>query len=702
HTLITSRNTAWTTSAAPLEIDVFARGESMELLTRRVPGLGREDADLVADELGDLPLAVEVAAAWLAQTGVPVAEYLGRLRDESSRILSLNKPTGYPHTVEATWNVSLQRLSERSPAAVRMLQLCAFFAPEISLNLIYSDEMVEALVGIDDSLREKLVLGRVIQEIGRLALARVDLPGNSIQIHRLVQAVIRNQIPDDEQREDTYHRVHRILAAARPRQGDTDDPANWPRYDIIWPHLEPSDAIQCVEEPVRQLLIDRVRYLWKSGNLDAALATARQLEVAWQYALDTGGEPASDAPRRNTLTRQLLNLRFQIGNVLRSQGNYAEARSLDEAVLADQRELLPAEHPHTLMTAGGLAADLRGLSQFQSALDLDRTTFASLKDVFGEEHPRTLVSANNLAISYRLVGDCYTAREIDQDTLEKRRAVIGPKHPYTLTSAEHLARDLREIGEYQQSVTLLRATYETFQEVLGADFTETLRTAKSLAVSLRRAGELAAARLLTEDTLKRYENAFQAGTPDALACQLNYAADLSVQNEKRRAADMTREVLAAYERRLEPNHPYTLMCLTNLSMYQRDLDEGLNDSARLARRAHDGFVDSVGENHPYSLCAALNLANVLAARGELDEAERLERFALAGLIQRFGPMHPDGVIARSNLSITLAAAGREEEARLEREQAVTAIRERLGAEHPNSVAVRGGLRVNRDLEPQPI
>ena len=58
------------------------------------------------------------------------------------------------------------------------------------------------------------MLGRVIREIGRFALAKVDQVSNSIQVHRLVQAVIR----DSWRRRSSGHRhdVHRILAGARP------------------------------------------------------------------------------------------------------------------------------------------------------------------------------------------------------------------------------------------------------------------------------------------------------------------------------------------------------------------------------------------------------------------------------------------------------------------------------------------------------
>ena len=127
------------------------------------------------------------------------------------------------------------------------------------MDLLYSDEMNQSLLPFDETLSEKLMLGRVIRDISRFALVKVDQGSNSLQIHRLVQAVIRSQMTDEE-RVEARHEVHKILVGARPRQGETDDPANWSTYDIIWPHLGPSVAEECDDARTRQLLIDWVRY----------------------------------------------------------------------------------------------------------------------------------------------------------------------------------------------------------------------------------------------------------------------------------------------------------------------------------------------------------------------------------------------------------------------------------------------------------
>ena len=57
HVLITSRERGWEEVTAPVEVDALARAESVALLQARVTGLDAGDADRLATELGDLPLA---------------------------------------------------------------------------------------------------------------------------------------------------------------------------------------------------------------------------------------------------------------------------------------------------------------------------------------------------------------------------------------------------------------------------------------------------------------------------------------------------------------------------------------------------------------------------------------------------------------------------------------------------------------------
>ena len=556
HVIITSRNQAWTHSAEPLEVDVFTRDESVGHLLRHVPELDMADAKRVADALGHLPLAVEQASAWLEQTGMPARVYVEELATQSTRILALNQPPDYPMPVVATWNLSFDRLKQRSPAAVRLLQILAFCSPgPISMDLLYSDEMNESLLPFDDTLSEKLMLGRVIRDTSRFALIKVDQGTNSLQIHRLVQAVIRSQMSDGEQVE-ARHEVHKILVGARPGQGETDDPANWLTYDIIWPHLGPSHAEECDDPRTRQLLIDWVRYQWKHGEFESGMVLARRLENLWGHQLGPDHQ-------------QTLHLQFHIANLLRSQGRFADARDLDTYVLERQRAVLGVDHPHALITANGLGADLRALGDFQAALERDQETYESFKDQFGEDYPRTLAAAHNLASSLRLVGDCFTARRVDEETLDRQRQVLGRDHPNTLLSVASLALDLRAAGAFRESLNLLRETWEKYRDVLGDDMTETLLTATSLAVSLRKAGEQSEAMTLAQDTYERYKRRYGSDAPDSQSCALNLACDYAAVDDMPRALDLVTGVKATLLASLGDEHPNTLVAANNLACYLR-------------------------------------------------------------------------------------------------------------------------------------
>jgi tetratricopeptide (TPR) repeat protein len=701
HLLVTTRARPTSTRVQPLEVEVFTREESVEHLCRRVPGLNEEnsaDADRVADAVGDLPLAIEVAAAWLEATATPVEDYIQQLREQSTLVLSVKEAVEaveYPSSVGATWNISIRRLREESPAAARLLELCSFFAAEpISMGLIGSDAMINALLPYDKHLRARYMLGRVTQALNRFALAKVDSTDNSIQVHRLVQAAVRESMAE-QKHEDTIHEVHRILAAARPPEGAVDDPAQWAGYEVIWPHLTPSNIRNCSEEQPRQLMVDRVRYLWKRGELHAARTLATQLDEFW----------TTEFPDAND--EQILNLRFELANVLRSQGQHQSALDLDEKTLASQRQLLGEDHPSILITSGSLAADLRALGRFKEALTLDERIYRGFREIFGEDHPRTLSSANNLAIDYRLAGNSNAARQLDEDTVRRRAALLGPLHPYTLLSKGHQARDLRELGDYTGSIEILREVRESYKQVLKPDVPEVLRVDKSLAVSLRKAGHLPEALRLTEEaweTYARYRDRYGSTIPEALACGLNLAADYFATdpvNGPGRAVLLVNEVMEGYKNSFGAEHPFVMYCMNNLSIYHRALGEA-GKAAELSKQARDVLLTALGEGHPAVLCAGINLANAYSDLGLNDRAEQVERPAMNGLRQRFGRDHPDVLVSAGNLAITLRELGRQEEAVRLQEEAESRLSLVLGDAHPVSESVRVWRRVGRDLEPQQL
>ncbi|TKK89312.1 tetratricopeptide repeat protein [Herbidospora galbida] len=687
HVLATSRNRAWADVAAPLEVDVFSQEESLEHFNRRVPSLDREGALAVAVELGHLPLAIEQAAAWLAETAVPASEYLAQLR-QGAELLLTEPPRGYPLPVALTWNISLARLKERSPAAVRLLQLCAFFAAEpISQELIYSNEMMRALLKYDPSLLgEKVMIGRLIREVTRFALAKVDPATNTIQLHRLVQTVIRNQMTKEET-ESTSHEVHDILVGARPTKGDVDDPANWPRYDIIWPHLLPSEAENCVEEETRKLLIERVRYYIQRGEYTNALDLGQRLADFWEAKF-------------GQIERQRLLLLNNVSNAHRWLGKPQTSLRLSEWTLAQQHALLGDDHPHTLATRGTLGADLRANGEFDKALEFDRKTYELWRELYGEDHNKTLNAANNLAVSYRLIGDCFSARDLDEDTYERMKQVLGPLHPNTLSTAQNLARDLREVGDYHESAEWLATTIGAYKDALSDDDIELLRAEKSLSVSLRKAGRQEEAFVIAERVAERFQRRYPSH-PETPAALLELASCRSALEDKAGAYELAEVTRQRYAELFWAGHPYARVAANNVAIYLRALGRP-EDALRLGEETLEAFRHHLGPNHPFALTCMINVANCRSDLGDHQRAEAHFRESREGLVKTLGERHPDTIVCQADLAITLLESGRTAQAGELQARTLDAMAARLGDAHPLIASLKSWKRINRDLEPQPI
>ena len=132
HVLITSRERAFAEIAAPIEVDVLARDESVAILRGRVTGLGAADGDRLAAALGDLPLAVAQAAGFMAETGMPAAEYLELLRTRAGKLLEQAAPgSSYPRSLAAATRLAADRLDREDPAAAQLASVCAFLAPQL-------------------------------------------------------------------------------------------------------------------------------------------------------------------------------------------------------------------------------------------------------------------------------------------------------------------------------------------------------------------------------------------------------------------------------------------------------------------------------------------------------------------------------------------------------------------------------------------
>lgn len=684
HVLITSRDRSWSKHGDLVEVDVFAREESLTLLRRSNPALSPQDADAVAHELGDLPLAVGQAAAWLHASAMPVDEYLHLLRTHMTDLLERTRSQDQSHSPAAAgWLLSMREMRGHSPAAADLLEICSFFGSDpIPMDLLYSTEVKNALSLAPAEPRDALTISRIFREINRYGLAKADQSEGTVLVHRLVQAEIRESLPV-ERRAELRSVVHAALADGDPEYPAAPD--NWPRYDQLLPHLWPSQAASSPVREVRQWIINSVRCLWRRSLFTAARDTARRVLDVW-------------APLFEDDDVQVLNLRTQLSNALRSLGDYKGAHLADLDVHTRFVSTLGAEHPHALVAAANLAADLNALGRYQEARDLDRETLRASRQVWGSDFLRTTMHASNLGVSEYLCGDRRAALEIHRKVYENRIAVKGRDDMYTLSSAANYARDLRETGNIGLALELLEETCRILQERVGPQHAQTLSAQRNHAVALRRAGRYEEAKELVEPVHRICAENLGRDHPDTLAALIDLASVRAALGDVEAARAYSERALNRQRETLGDEHPYTLSSANNLSIYLR-LGGSLTEARELSGQTSRVMSRVLGPTHPYTLGSALNHANDLVAADELDDAVALERETLAGLRESLGPDHYDTVAATSNLALDLRASGAVAEAEEFHQQAVECAGRTLGAEHPTYRAVAGWQRLDADIEP---
>jgi hypothetical protein len=191
HALVTTRRDGFDGMGGVVDLDVMDLPESVQLLRTRAPGVEEGIARQVAEDLGRLPLALEQAAAYLNKTRMPAGDYLTLLRTRESEILKRGNVAGRGDnaTITTLWDLSLERLRESAPAAVQLLDVCAYLAPVPIPEDLFTDHPDVLPDPLADACRDQLAFTDVVAAVVDYSLAKRTPTG--LLLHRLVQAAIR-------------------------------------------------------------------------------------------------------------------------------------------------------------------------------------------------------------------------------------------------------------------------------------------------------------------------------------------------------------------------------------------------------------------------------------------------------------------------------------------------------------------------------
>jgi tetratricopeptide (TPR) repeat protein len=691
--LVTSRDARWAQVARPLEVAVFARSESRALLQRRDTTLTDDEAGRLGAALGDLPLAIDQAATWRVETGMPVDEYLELLETKSGELFRADEPAEpgrrAEQSVTAAWSVSLDRLATKNPASLRLLQVCAFLAPEgISRQLFTRARATMIVPELDAALRDSVALGRAIREVTRYSLMKLDHRTGSFQLHRLVQKVLIDRMTEVE-RETMRRGAHALLAASDP--ADPVSRENWARYAELYPHVLASEAVRSQDTWVRELYLNEVKYLYQWGEHQAAHALARDGYAIWSATL--GPED-----------RQTLDIGGWFSFVLFLIGRFREAAELNERLLQTCVATFGEEHEVTLESLGAVAADKRVEGAFADALTLSQQVYDRSVRTLGPDEPQTLGAAHNVSVTYRLLGQFDKARALALETLERRETQLGAAAIPSLVTTSGINTDRRELGEYLEARLQQEDVVDGLRQAFGDQGESNptlLRARRNLAVARRKAGDHRSALEVSRDIRERLATRYDLDHPDTLAASLCLSMDLRHAGELAAARELCEDTLERYQQVLGPAHPHTLAAAVNLGVTHR-LGGDVEAAYAIDLDTLAGLRGALGEDHPSTLVAMTNLASDHYALGDVERARDLDTAVVARSTDALGAAHPATLAARGNLAIDLRRLGRAREAEDVHASTVRRMGEVLGVEHPATRDAAGWVRADCDIDPMPL
>ncbi|WP_172899106.1 FxSxx-COOH system tetratricopeptide repeat protein [Micromonospora coriariae] len=525
HVIITSRSSTFADVAIPVELDVFTRSESITLLRQYLPLLGDREADRLAHALGDLPLGLAQAGGLIVETKMTVPEYLAELDVRAAMVLAESKPASYTAPLAAAVQLSTSQLRTEDPAAFQLLNLCAYLAPEpIPLDWFTAagaDALDEPLATV---VTARLAFRLSLRRLARVGLAR--LTDDGMQLHRLTQAVLRDQGTPQEC-EMARQRVEGLIASVEP-DNDGSDPASWPAWATLLPHLLTLDPATAGRR-VWTVACNALYYLVMRGEYQTALSLAEAWHRHWLAAAGPDD-------------RHVLWAANQVATAHHRLGHHEQARRLNEDTLSRHSRALGDDHSNTLTSANNLAVNLAALGDHERARQLNEDTLNRRRRALGDDHPDTLRSANNLAINLAASGDHERARQLNEDTLNRRRRVLGDDHPDTLSAANNLAVNLTALGEDEQARQLDEDTLNRRRRVLGDDHPDTLSAANNLAYDLTVLGHHEQARQLNEDTLNRRRRVLGTNHPDTLKSAAGLAINLAALGDDERSRQLTDQI----------------------------------------------------------------------------------------------------------------------------------------------------------------
>ena len=655
HILFTTRATAMGNLAKRVEIDEMDMQEGALLLLRRAkiltldaPLTSAPSADLtvartIAEAMDGLPLALDQAGAYIEETGCSLPDYLQLYLEQPADLLQERgeHKDYHPDPVAKTWALSFAKVQQANPAAADLLRFCAFLAPDD----IPEEVIIEASDDIGTELQslvgDQHKLNLAIRELLKYSLIRRDGSKHTILVHRLVQAVLRDEMNEETQKQW----AERTIRAVNWSFPDVEKVEEWSKCQQWLPHalvcarfIEKWELLfneaACLLDQAGCYTYERAQYTEAGLLLEQALTIRKEIlgenhpdtaeslnnlgAFYWELGKDTDPEPLykqalaiyeTIPEERHTSKAKTLN---NLAILYHHQGKYAEAEPLYEQARVIQEEILGKRHLATALSLNNLALLYHHQGKYAEAEPLYEQALDIRKEMLDEKHPDKAQSLNNLAMLYQQQGKYIEAELLYEQALDIRKEMLDEKHPDKAQSLNNLATLYQQQGKYAEAEPLYEQALTIWKEVLGNKHLATALSLNNLA------------------TVYHYQEKYT-----------------EAESLYKRILDIRKEILGN-------NHPDTAGSLNNLALLYC-VQERYVEAEPLLKQALGIYKKVLGDSHPDTARSLNNVVLLYYAQGKLTETKTgaLLKRALTIYEATLGPTHPDTITVRDNYNYLL-------------------------------------------------
>jgi tetratricopeptide (TPR) repeat protein len=576
--LLTQREPA-PTGAKEIDLPLLRREASLELLALQAGERGGERlqaesqaADGLCEEVGDLPLALVLLGARLAERpDLRLSQLLDDLRAKGAEAKAVQQAHPELNARRGVVEALLISWEPLSPAAKSLGLLLGVMAPAV-----IPWELVEACRLPEQELQEGSAFGEQQSELMRAQLLE-RLGEGMYRLHPLVRQFIRLQ---SRAQEELVVRWRGQLAAAVAQVCRERIPQTLTR------------ALVEALEPV----LPHIRQVAEHGAGDLS-----EEDLIWPY---TG-----------------------LARVAEHQGDFAEALLWCEQARAESEERLGPEHPDTATALNTLALLLQDTNRLSEAEPLMRRALAIDEASYGPEHPNVAASLNNLARLLMATNRLSEAEPLMRRVVEIFEISYGREHPDVATSLNNLAALLHATNRLSEAEPLMRRALAIDEASYGPEHPMVARDLNNLAALLQATNRLSEAEPLMRRALAIAEASFGPEHHDVARYLNNLAQLLQATNRLSEAELLMRRALAISEASYWPEHPEVATHLNNLAWLLQHTNR-LSEAEPLSRRHLLIFLafSQQGYEHPH-LQAAFNNYTLLLRDMGLSEEEAQTKIA---------------------------------------------------------------------------